>query len=241
MTLIFGTWKLDPRYNKIKNIYEASNLIDYSISMGIHSFDTASVYANQEIEKILGKYSNEKLDIISKIPARKKISFFEKKDALDLYPNDWLEKYIFQSTENLNRNDYTMLLHNFGYWENIICVLEKLEKYKRIGMFSKIGISIPNNFRGKISKSIIDKVDTIELPYNSQNQWIVNNIEELTQKRILIRSLFKDYQNGVTHKIAERLISNSLQYSDDLIIGMTKKYQVKENNIIFNNCMNKKI
>lgn len=230
MPLIFGTWKLDPRYGKIDSIKDALEIIDYAVDRGINHFDTASVYANQEIEKILGRYSEKKIDIISKIPATKKVPYLEKYNALDLYPLEWLERYVSQTTNNLRTTDYTMLLHNYGYWDNIDEVLLQLYKYKERRIVSNIGISIPNNFSGIIPSEILDIIDTLEIPYNVENRWIESNLEKLEGKRVLLRSLLKDLKNGdIDEKKVRDIILKGGQYSDDLIIGMTNPEQVDIN------------
>ncbi len=230
MPLIFGTWKLDPKYGKVESINSASEIIDYAFNRGIRYFDTASVYANQEIEKILGKYSKEKVDIISKIPATKKVLYYEKYDALDLYPKEWLEKHVNMSTSNLDRSDYTMLLHNYGFWNNIDKVLYQLYKLKEQGIVSNIGLSLPNNFSNTIPVDILQLIDTLEIPYNNKNKWIEDNYYSIKSKNIVLRSLLNDFQKTDIKKSTIRnVIIDGLKYSDNIIIGMTKLDQIDAN------------
>lgn len=236
MPLIFGTWKLDPKYGRVRSITAAAQLIDYALNNKIRSFDTASVYANQEIEKILGNYSKEKLDIVSKIPAIQKVSFWEERNAFELYPEEWVKRIVNQTTSNLDRTDYTMLLHNFGVWSNLDKVIIFLNQMRDEGYISKIGISLPNNFRGSIPNEIINLIDVVETPYNIENKWIERNYKTLENKRILLRSLLKNLDTTCDETDSEiKVIMNAAySYSNDLIIGMTNFEQVDRNIRQFN-------
>lgn len=232
--LYFGTWKLDPSYGKVKDITETERMIDFSVEKGLLAFDTASVYCKGEIEKILGKYSNMNLNVITKIPANTKLKWSEKHDACQLYPSEWIREIIMKSTENLGRNDYTLLLHNYSsIWNNIDEVIDDILTYKKQGYFDKLGVSIPNGYSGKITEEVVKKIDVVEAPFNPQNYWIDGNLSRLNNKEVVLRSVLSNY-NKIDDMKIKKVLDRSTKISNHIIIGMTKRNQIMQNLEIIN-------
>lgn len=233
MNLIFGTWKLDPKYGKVSSLNDAEKIILYSINQGIKSFDTANVYANGEIENILGKYADASLEVITKIPALHKLSFAEDGNAEQLYPNSWLEESVEKTTQRLKNENYTVILHNYSdKWRNMDEVIEKLLLLKKSGYVKNIGISIANSYEGEIKESILKKIDVVEAPLNGESLWIKDNISKMMNKRVLLRSILKESKTFEINEIKQKVYTAS-ELSQNIILGMTKKEQVKNNIELF--------
>lgn len=226
MPLIFGTWKLDPYYGKLKTWLEAESLIEYSIEKNILSFDTAIVYGNGRIEEILGNYSHiSDLNIITKIPSQIKNKNLNA-NLDELYPKEWIERNIIESCDRLKRNNHIVLLHNYNNWNGIEGVINNLLSYKKKGYMKKIGISIPNNFQESINRDVVKNIDFIEVPYNINDLWIEKNITNVCTKEIALRSMV---DGNKSLGVSENTFFKATKFSENLIVGMTKEKQVNEN------------
>lgn len=99
-------------------------------------------------------------------------------------------------------------------------------------MVKKIGISLPNDFNNIISSDILKFIDVIEVPYNKDNQWIIDSISEYKKNNveIILRSLF--LQGREDKSLYYTILEQALNLETSLVIGMTAKEQIDENTSI---------
>ncbi|WP_374717778.1 aldo/keto reductase [Neobacillus sp.] len=232
--LCFGTWQFEESFNKVTK-EEALYLLEFAIDLGIRNIDTALVYGNGEVERIISKTNVNCLNIITKIPAKTKPSLQVHSHISQYYDIDWIELCVRKSINNLNCYPNTFLLHNWSdNWISSLEILNYLRKLKEKGYCKKIGISLPNSYDGTLSDSVLQLIDIIEVPYNDNDQWILSNKELLTVNKveIITRSLFK--QGTLIPKENKEFyirdkIRKALTISDFVAVGMTSKEQIKQN------------
>lgn len=230
--LFYGTWELD---GILKNVDEilAIELLKYAKSKGINKFDTAMVYGNGNVERMLSKIIDEDDIILTKIPAITKPSL-DSENVEDYYPKNYVLEKISVSLNNLNRKSIDIvLLHNWSInWGYDLTPLEELQELKNRGVVRNIGISLPNNYNNRLSDRIVEMIDYIEVPYNIEDNWILNDIDYYKEKNveIVFRSLFKQgmllKNNMVNVKDIILFVKN---FGVMVTIGMTSKEQIDEN------------
>ena len=169
----YGTWGLSGLdYGKISS-NKSFKLLSYAYKKGINFFDTAPLYGDGRVEKLIGK-------LVKKID-RKKILICTKCGMLPhkgfkMKQNFKYEKIhndINKSLKNLNTNYIDILLLHSpkikkNSIHNIILNLEKLIKVRKV---KKIGISLrsPNDIK-KIPKKSLKKIDYFEFNFNLLDQ-----------------------------------------------------------------------
>lgn len=230
--LFYGTWELD---GVLKNIDEktAIKLLKYAKSKGIDKFDTAIVYGNGKVEKMLSAIVEDDDEILTKVPAIVKPSI----DAVNIseyYPEKYIEKKVNESLKNLNRESIDIvLLHNWSTnWEEDLMPLHELKQIKDKGIVKKIGISLPNNYNKRLPDKIIKMIDYIEAPYNIDEKWILNDINYYRQNNIeiILRSLFKQGTLLKENLVSVKETILFIKKLDVFVtIGMTSKDQIDEN------------
>ncbi|AIG26801.1 aldo/keto reductase [Brevibacillus laterosporus] len=232
--ICFGTWQFEKSFNKVTK-EDALNLLEFAIDLGIRNIDTALAYEDGEIERLISKTNVNRLNIITKIPAKTKPSLQVQAHISEYYDIDWIESCVRKSINNLNCYPNTFLLHNWSdNWISSLEILDYLRKLKEKGYCEKIGISLPNSYCGNLSDTVLQLIDIVEVPYNDNDQWVLSNKELLTLNKveIITRSLFK--QGNLIPKENKDLyirekIRKAAIISDLIAIGMTNKEQVKQN------------
>lgn len=234
--LYFGTWQLSNEFDGItpENVKE---ILNFALKQGVINFDTAHVYGNGFVEELLGNFLPKNAKIITKIPAISKPIQGYYSDIKEYYPKEWLAEKFELSMKRLKRNNiYGVLLHNWSdKWENdyseILSYLLTLKINKRV---KKIGISIPNGFKGVLPINLIKQLDIIEAPYNYENDWVNNNMEFLKENNIeiILRSIFLQGKHCALNEKCngyEEIIKDACSKNCSLVIGMTKKQNIINN------------
>jgi aryl-alcohol dehydrogenase-like predicted oxidoreductase len=231
-TLYLGTWQFGGGFKQFKD-EEIINIIKFAKKSGIKKFDTALVYGNGNVEKLLSRVVADDDVVLTKIPG---IIKFDAKKVCDLYEY-YTEKHILDcvnsSSKNLKKSIDIVLLHNWlSNWNNEPEIINWLLKLKKNKLAKRIGISLPNNYDNKLSKNVLEKIDVIEAPYNAQNKWILNDLDvyKSFNIEIILRSLFiqgKTLTNGIDDYI--KIIKEAKILETSLVIGMTTEEQIKNN------------
>ena len=229
--LYLGTWQFSGDFKPLTN-QKINNLINYAKMMGIHRFDTALVYGNGEVEKLLGKALSNDGIVLTKIPAKIKPP---KKNPgnLDIYYDyTYIKNCINTSCNNLGRKYLDIcLLHNWTEsWNNEEKIINYLQKLKNENIVKKIGISLPNGYENELPDRILTIIDVIEAPYNSENKWIISSIEKYKKYgiEIILRSLFLQGQEKDKSNY-NNILDEALSYNTSVVVGMTTKKQIDEN------------
>ena len=227
--LIFGTWELDGNHKSFTNT-QIKQLLMYAKKCGIYMFDTALVYGDGNVEKLLGEVIGEDDYIITKVPAITKPAL-EEKEYKDFYSFDHIANCINKSLKNLKRQRIEcVLLHNWSSkWNEQ--PLTWLLDHKQKGVVKEIGISLPNNFKNRLSDEILNLIDVVELPYNSTNTWSANDISYYKSKgnKVYIRSIFNKGKDVKQKNDFFNTIKNAKEFNCPLIIGMTTHKQIHNN------------
>lgn len=234
--LYFGTWQLSGQFKDLTNT-QIENLIQVALTHGIYKFDTASVYGQGNIEKILGACLPQEARVLTKIPAILKPDAQTPVDKC--YSCDSIHRGAEQSLSRLGRDFIDiLLLHNWmPLWQkNATYILETLKELKRIGIARQVGISLPNGFSHYIDDSVLEYIDVIEAPYNIHEQWIVSQLSQFKRlgKEVLLRSLFLQgkiligggRQAGIS---AMEILTRTLKLETSVVIGMTTTDQIIQN------------
>lgn len=230
INLFYGTWELDGVLKSIKDD-EAMELLKYAKKRGINSFDTALVYGNGNVEKMLAKVIDEKDIILTKIPAKSKPGLDEE-NVDNYYPIGYINDKLLESLRNLNRKNINIvLLHNYSRGWRDLRPLDELANLKEKGLINKIGISLPNNFNMRLPMDVLAKIDYIEAPYNIDNAWILQDIDYYKKNniKIILRSLFMQGKLITNNEYIINTLLKIKKLKVDVTIGMTKKSQIDEN------------
>lgn len=234
--LYFGTWQLSGQFKDLTNT-QIENLIQVALSHGIYKFDTAAVYGQGNVEKILGACLPQKARILTKIPAILKPGTQTSIDKC--YSRDSIHRSAEQSLSRLGRNSIDiLLLHNWmpSWQKNATYILEVLNELKEIGVAGQVGISLPNGFSDYIDDSVLEYIDVIEAPYNLREQWIVSQLPQFKRlgKEVLLRSLFlqgkilmgDERQADIS---AMEILTRALKLETSVVVGMTTTDQIVQN------------
>lgn len=192
--ILFGTWQLGGDFTIISD-HTAKELLIIAFRNGIDRFDTAKVYGNGRVEKLLGEVLPSNTRILTKIPALSKPQIDQSFETVDLcYPPMFASDATYESLANMKRRTlHTALLHNWSRkWTGVIPPLAELITLKERGVIEKIGISLPDGFCERLDKEICAHIDVIEAPYNHIESWIRNDIlwYQKFNIEVVLRSLF---------------------------------------------------
>lgn len=232
--IYFGTWQLSGQFKPFTTV-QIEDLIYTALSQNIYKFDTAAVYGQGNVEKILGVCLPQEAVILTKIPAILKPEV--NTPINECYSRDTLYRSVEGSLQRLRRNSLdTVLLHNWlpSWQEEALNVLDILAELKRQGITRRVGISIPNGFSGSLSNEVLKYVDVIEAPQNPDEQWVTSQLSLFSKlgKEVLLRSLFiqgklliaTDKQSAV-----QKILSVALELNTSVVIGMTTTDQITRN------------
>jgi len=230
--LYFGTWQLGGQFKSLSNAYIESLLL-FAISSGIRRFDTAAVYGGGRVEEMLGAYLPENAVIVTKIPAASKPDLKAPEPVQKFYSRDGIHRSVNESLERLRRSSINVaLLHNWlpTWSEDAVAILECLKELKDQGMIQRVGISLPDNFSCPISDAVLSHIDVIEVPFNSEQRWVLTQLPTLIElkKEVILRSLFGQGKL-LAGRSAESLIQDALRLETSVVIGMTTEEQITKN------------
>ncbi len=229
---------------------EIAKILDYALSVGIDTLDTASLYGNSE--EVLGRFNLDNFKVVTKtVKVDKTLSRDENltrfRDAF--YQSQKKLGYI--KLHGLMFHESTDLLGQIGseLWD-LVCDFKEKE------YVDKIGVSV---YTPETLIEIIDKfdIDIVQLPLNILDQRFVYLMKELKQKGIEIntRSTFLqglllmkadeinpyfDEIKSVLNSIPEPKLAHALQFInnieevDKIIVGTTCVNDLKE--IVLNIC-----
>ena len=230
--LFFGTWELDGIQKNI-NEEQAMELIKHAKEKGIKKFDTALAYGNGKVEKILSKVIDKDDIILTKVPAIIKPEI-DSIDSVTYYPPGYTSEKVLQSKENLSRDIIDIiLLHNWSkLWSDDEPCLNELINQKEKGNVRYIGISLPNYYNERLSEKIVQKIDYLEAPLNTKNDWILRDLDfyKTNNVKVILRSLFlqgKSIKNGELE--VKKTLKETSKHETYLAVGMTSKNQIDEN------------
>lgn len=266
--ILFGTWQLGGDFKIISN-HTTRELLTIALENGIDRFDTAKVYGNGNVEKLLGEMLPSNTRILTKIPALNKPQIDQSFETTDLcYPPMSVNDAAYESLTNMKRNTlYAVLLHNWSRkWTGIIPPLVELITLKERGVIEKIGISLPDGFNTRLDEEICANIDVIEAPYNHIESWIRNDI--LWYQRfnidVILRSLFvqglrikpdkvrktlseHDVRTKKIEKIpfdpkgtVETIFTDALSLNTSIVFGVTNPIHLIENLSFLNSKISEK-
>lgn len=142
----FGTWGLSGKDYGFISAKKSKNLILKSVNSGIKFFDTAPLYGNGKVEKILGEAIKENKGLRKKITICTKFGLLPHKNhnLKHDFSYNHVKKEISKSLKNLNSNYIDIyLMHSPNLDElnikKILIILNKLKRSKKIKYF---GISL---------------------------------------------------------------------------------------------------
>lgn len=230
--LYFGTWQLGGQFKQMSSAYVES-LLHFAVESGICRFDTAAVYGGGKVEEMLGACLPKNSVIVSKIPAITKPDLTSLAPIQSFYPRDHIHRSVDNSLCRLHRDSVdAVLLHNWlpSWSSDAISILRCLTEMKHQGVVKRIGISLPDDFAHTIDNEVLSYVDVIEVPFNSAQRWILEQLPVLQGlgKEILLRSLFS--QGRLLNRYSlEDLLHEALALQTSVVIGMTTEDQITQN------------
>jgi len=157
-------------------------ILNYAYNAGITTVDTARFYG--ESEKIIGKFkqaANRSLSIISKPP------------PLETSDHNAIEKYFYDSLNNLMVKDiYGYLIHKFSDFLEYSKTWDILEQLKKEKVVKKIGFSLytPQQLEILLEKKITFNI--IQVPYSVFDRRFENyfKILKANNVEVHVRSVF---------------------------------------------------
>jgi aryl-alcohol dehydrogenase-like predicted oxidoreductase len=225
---------------------EASKILEYAVSHGVDTVDSAYSYGDSE--KVIGEFIKSEgsaFNIISKLGGNKDLD---------------IEKTVDESLRRLNLdNIYGYLIHDFKFFMANPSIWDDLCHLKDKGKIKKIGFSVyfPQEIQTLWQKGI--QMDLVQVPFSIFDQRFLSMFPLLREKRTEIhtRSIFlqglvfknvndlKDRFLGIKEKLlvlsslAEQIkvplaglcINFALlnQYIDKIILGVDSLDNLKEN------------
>lgn len=181
--ICIGTWKLFEK----NNLQEGIEIINYAISNGFNSFDTAHVYMGSLPEKVLGS-NNSSIWIADKLSA--KIKDVENISVKEAYPENYVLSFISAIKENISKLD-VLQIHNwspswgnkeYNYLINII---------KSVDFFDSLSFGVSLSFNKNYSAESISPFEYVQLPLNiinTSNKDLINTHN--SSKKFLVRDIF---------------------------------------------------
>ena len=160
--------------NGITKKEEVSKIFNISSEMGIKLIDTAQVYGNAE--NIIGKYHNNRFDIVTKLNPNKK--------------NDLTIKKLLESSfNNLNINSiYGVIFHDVNTIFETPKFYNELITLKKQGFIEKIGFSLYYPDEIKKVLELFGEPDILQVPYNFFDRRFEKELIKLNNKNIEIHS-----------------------------------------------------
>jgi len=253
--ILLGTWQFGGRYGQMP-LDVISDIIAVACDNGIRKVDTANVYGSGEVESVLGRLLPKDFSILTKVPAIEKPLLNESKSITSFFPPGRITTHLQESLTRLQRDTVeTVLLHNWARdWQLTEEITKELNYLKSAGLVSKVGISIPNGFQRRLSKDIVSKIDTIEIPFNQVERQILKDLTWYKENgvKVILRSIFlhgislknisqrsalisTDFRlsiirkrPNITFKDINRIIKEVNSLEVDFILGVTKPSQLIE-------------
>jgi aryl-alcohol dehydrogenase-like predicted oxidoreductase len=254
--LILGTAQLGLNYgisNKMgqPSIEQAREILETAHNEGIRILDTASAYG--DAEKVVGALSQNRFEIISKLPDLSKIEYSEDYNEVSVFLQKTLE-----NTKQKQLNAY--LLHSIDNLKiNGDVLWKKMQDLKEQGLTKKIGYSL---YSPKQLDLYFDqyKPDIVQIPMNildrefQKTGWLKklkdNGVEIHVRSVFLQGLLLMEYENQVlkfpTHKSIWDLLRNELnrcqvsaieyclgfakavEEIDEIVVGANSSYELRE-------------
>lgn len=180
---------------------------------------------------MLGEVLEEKDVVLTKIPAKIKPKE-EVKKFDSYYEYSYILTCVKKSLKNLKRKKINVLFHNWHVkWNDESLALKYLKELKSEKFIEKIGISLPNNYNSSLPVEILKVIDIIEISYNSENNWVLNDINryKFNNIEIILRSLFIQGKELIRETDYKLILNNVKNLSTSLAIGMTTKSQIDKN------------
>ncbi len=255
--LYLGTWQLSGDFRAL-SFEEKERLVTVALESGIVRFDTAAVYGGGSVESLLGRMLPHDAVIVTKIPAIRSSEGKLTSSFGQHYPVEHVKASLEDSLSRLSRTSLdVVLLHNWHEtWAgNIQSVADVLFAIRDSGLVNRVGMSLPDGFRGDIGTDILDLVDVIEAPLNQHERWIEHMLSDLRASgvEVLLRSLFmqgmrlktagearllqaqdvrrqRDYPSyeGPVPS-AQSILTEALSLGTSLVIGATTPEQITTN------------
>lgn len=236
--------------------------MECAIDAGITLFDTAKVYW-EWWEKVFSQieYNTSNIGVSTKIPSRKKpTQSDEDKKINEFYDVAYVKEKIDDSLVNIWWPIDILYLHNRSEYrtkEMMNNIFSLLTSYKNSWYIQHIGVSLPDNYSGKLSVIIEDKrIEYIQINHNSlhQHDSLINTLHE-GGKKVNIRSIFGSWLllwwkhitwDDIRSKKYETIVDDNIfhsccsveesihkafttKYISWVVMGMTKIAQVKNN------------
>lgn len=231
--LYFGTWQLGGQFKQLSRP-QIETLLNFALQSGIRRFDTAAVYGDGKVEKILGACLPPEAVVITKIPAASKPALGSLSSIRDFYTPTLIRRSIEESLKRLRRDSINViLLHNWhpAWSSDVVEVMAVFDDLKKDGLVNRVGVSLPNGFNMHIDDTVLPYLDVIEAPFNPQERWILDQLPDLLglKKEVLLRSLFRQGTLLKDGYAAKEILRETLALNTSMVIGMTTEEQITEN------------
>lgn len=230
--LYLGTWQLSGDFRSL-SLEDKEEVLMTALSLGVVRFDTAAAYGQGSVESLLGRILPRDAIVVTKIPAirtseGKLTSSIEKH-----YPVGHVRASLKGSLMRLARSRVdVVLLHNWheAWSEDARLIIDTLLSMKDSGLAEKIGISLPDGFRGDIGADILSLIDVIEAPYNQRDVQIVRLLHLLRESgiEVLLRSLFMQGMRLKTEDETRLLSENDVRLKRDYSLGEIPAHPVQQ-------------
>ena len=222
-----GTWNLSPSTKKFKSPGKFSKkktkeLIQFAIKKGINFFDTADIYGEGALEKILG---SQILGIRNKTFIMTKGGIINNQNKKN-FKIKYIKKKISESLENLKTNYLDgYQLHNLSSEDNISNLFKELTKLKKKKILRSIGFSSRDPLDAiKIIEKY--KFDFLQVGFSVYDQRLIETglINKLKKKNIFLITRSPFNSGYLTKNNNPKLFNKKIE---NLIINFKKKNKKK--------------
>ena len=221
--ICMGTWNLSPSTKKFKSPGKFSKkktkeLIQFAIKKGINFFDTADIYGEGALEKILG---SQILGIRNKTFIMTKGGIINNQNKKN-FKIKYIKKKISESLENLKTNYLDgYQLHNLSSEDNISNLFKELTKLKKKKILRSIGFSSRDPLDAiKIIEKY--KFDFLQVGFSVYDQRLIETglIYKLKKKNIFLITRSPFNSGYLTKNNNPKLFNKKIE---NLIINFKKK------------------
>ena len=164
----FGTWGLGgDSYGSVSK-RQAIEVINFAFESGINFFDSADIYGNGKVEKLLGEiFSKNRNEVL----ISSKVGYIKYPSSKQIFASDFIRKRLEGSLKRLN-TDYIDIYFLHSPASEILKqekVFETMQKLKEEGKIKSIGVSVRTVADGLIASNI-EGVETVQVILNILDQ-----------------------------------------------------------------------
>lgn len=201
--VILGSWGISGAFGNQDDAH-ICKLLEHAQDVGIDTVDTAIVYGNGRIERLMRDFPGLKL--ATKLPASPKPPESGMSNLTEHYDADQMLEQVEDILRRTRRETIDVLqLHNWckGWvYDDIHAFFTDL---KRSGKVQYSGVSLPTNFDDSIPQGF----DVVQLPFNLIETWAAKYWDDVQPSRVWARAILA--HGALTNRLYAELPADDIR------------------------------